>query len=366
MSARPDSGYQAVTPEDFLDHEGIEYRATSGSRGPQFNIKECPKCGNAVWKVYLARDTGYGNCFSGSCEARFNLWTFAAAHMGDADGAAVGKLFDEIAKGIGWKPKPKAPKAIVPVFDGDLKLPVSVAAGSAGIPYMNQRGLSARVQQELELRMCHDGAFRFKREDGSDGRMVFSGRVIIPIRDTDGKLVTFQGRDTTGEKDPKYLFPPRLPSTARYLYNAHRAKAERWSHIVMGEGALDTGAIQDAIYGDRSLVGIGAVGSFGKHLTLDFEPGMDTQLQALIDLRNHGLKVITILWDGEAKALSSALKTARRLVGFGFSVRIGFLPAGKDPAECAPATVRKAIQTALPYSKSLEVKVRLKNPYRGR
>jgi DNA primase len=363
MSVNQDSGYQAVTPEDFLEHEGIEYRATSGSRGPQFNIKECPKCGTDKWKVYLSRDNGWGNCFTGSCEARFNLWTFAAAHLGTEDGATIGKLFDEIAKGVGWKPKQREKKAPVPVFDGDLKLPTSVPAGSAGIPYLTDRGFSPRIQQELGLRMCHDGAFRFKREDGSDGRMVFSGRVIIPIYDTSGKLVTFQGRDTTGEKDPKYLFPPRLPSTARYLYNGHRARAERWSHIVMGEGALDTAAIQEAIYGDRTLVGMGAVGSFGKNLTLDFEPGMDTQLQALIDLRNHGLKVITILWDGETKALISALKTARKLVGYGFAVRIGFLPKGKDPAECQAATVRKAIQTALPYSKSLEVKVRLKNPY---
>lgn len=362
MGYNQDSGYAAVTPEDFLDHEGIEYRPTSGSRGPQFNIRECPKCGGSAWKVYLARDTGYGNCFHGSCEMRYNLWTFAQAHL-DADSAAVGKLFDEIAKGVGWKPKQFAPRATVPVFDGELKLPTSVEPGSAGIPYINDRGISVRVQQEMGLRMCHDGVFNFKREDGSAGRMVFSGRVLIPIRDLDGNLKTFQGRDTTGQKDPKYLFPPRLPSTARYLLNGHLAKAGRWSHAIMGEGALDVAAIQQAIYSDRTLVGMGAVGSFGKSLTLDTDPDMDTQLQALIELRDHGLKVITILWDGEPAALASAMKTARKLVGYGFTVRIGFLPKGKDPAECQPETVRKAIRQALPYSRSLEVKVRLKNPY---
>jgi DNA primase len=358
-----DSGYQAVSAEDFLDHQGIEYRATSGSRGPQFNIKECPKCGNAVWKVYLARDTGYGNCFSGSCESRFNLWTFAAAHLNTEDSPTIGKLFDEIAKGIGWKPKPKVAKATVPVFTGDLRLPISLAAGAAGIPYMNERGFSPRIQQEFGLRDCREGAFFYKDEEGNQRRMIFTGRIIIPIYDLDGKLVTFQGRDTTGEKDPKYLFPPRLPSTARFLYNGHRAKAERWSHIVMGEGALDTAAIQEAIDGDRTLVGMGAVGSFGKNLTLDVEPGMATQLQALVELRNHGLKVITILWDGEKGALVSAVKTARKLTGYGFSVRIAFLPRGKDPADVARATVRKAIISALPYSKSLEIKVRARNPY---
>jgi DNA primase len=358
-----DSGYQNVTPEDFLDHEGIDYRRTSGSRGPQFNIKECPACGGSAWKVYLSVDTGYGNCFHGSCGLSFNLWTFAKAHLGTEDSKAIGQLFDTIAKGIGWKPKPRAPKSVAKVFEGDLKLPMSLPADTAGIPYMNERGVPARYQQEFNLRWCKDGAFKYQREDGTPAMMPFSGRIIIPIHDLDGLLVTFQGRDITGESDRKYLFPPRLPSTGRFLYNGHRAFAERWSHIVMGEGALDVIATQMAIDGDRTFTGMGAVGSFGKKLTLDHEPGMETQLQALLRLKDNGTKIITILWDGERDAITSAFKAAKRLTALGFTVRIGFLPKGKDPAEVHPATVRKAIASALLYSRALEVKVRLSNPY---
>lgn len=358
-----DSGYQNVTPEDLLDHIGVDYRRTSGSRGPQFNLRECPLCGGEAWKVYLSVDTGYGNCFHGSCGASFNLWTFAKAHLGTADNKAVGQQFDEIAKGGGWKPKKRAPKPVVPVISGDLKLPMSLPAGTAGIPYMNERGISVRHQQEFELRWCKDGAFAYKDEKGNDRKMPFSGRVIIPIRDLDGKLVTFQGRDITGASERKYLFPPRLPSTARFLYNGHRAYAEKWAHIVMGEGALDVIATQAAIDGDRAFVGIGAVGSFGKKLTLDFEPGMDTQLQALLSLKANGLKIITILWDGEKDALKSAVVASEKLTGYGFTVRIAFLPKGKDPAEVEPETVRKAIASALPYSRALGVRIRLRNPY---
>jgi DNA primase len=192
---------------------------------------------------------------------------------------------------------------------------------------------------------------------------VFSGRVIIPIRDLDGQLVTFQGRDITGKADPKYLFPARLSSTARYLYNGHRAKVEGWAHAVMGEGAPDVWAIQAAIDGDRNWRGIGAIGSFGKNLTLDAEPGMPTQLQALMELKAAGLKIITILWDGERAALTGAVKAAEKLVRYGFAVRIGFLPRGKDPAEVAGEIVRKAIDRALPYSKALGIKIKLRNPY---
>lgn len=358
-----ESGYSQVTPEDFLEYEGVEYRRTSGSRGPQFNIRECPKCGGSSWKVYLGVDSGYGNCFHGSCDTKFNLWTFAAALLDTEDSKAVGAKFDEIAKNGGWRPQYRKPKNVTPAISGALKLPMSFPVPDANLPYLADRGVSVKLAREFGLRMCQDGAFFYKDEDGNDRRMVFSGRIVIPIFDLDGSLVTFQGRDITGKSERKYLFPPRLPSTARYIYNGHRAKAEGWSHIVLGEGSFDTIAIQAAIDGDINWRGIGAAGSFGKKLTLDAEPGMPTQLQALMELKAAGLKIITILWDGEAAALSSALKAAEKLTGYGFTVRIGFLPRGKDPAEVAPEIVRKAIERALPYSRSLGIKVRLRNPY---
>jgi hypothetical protein len=54
---------------------------------------------------------------------------------------------------------------------------------------------------------------------------------------------------------------------------------------------------------------------------------------------------------------------ADRLTKLSFSVRIGFLPKGKDPAEVSAETVRHAIRNAPTYSKSLGVKIRLTNPY---
>lgn len=361
-----DSGYTNVTPEDFLDHEGVEYRRTSGSRGPQFNIRECPLCGGTAWKVYLGVETGYGNCFHGSCGANFNLWTFAKALIGTDDSSVVGKRFDEIAGKAGWKPKPKKVEA-TPAIAGQLKLPMSVPipnANGENVEYLETRGVTSHLARKFGLRNCINGVFEYAKEDGTPGRMVFTGRIIIPINDLDGSLVTFQGRDITGQSDRKYLFPPRLPSTARFLYNGHRAFAERWEHAVMGEGAFDVIATQAAIEGDlTAFPDTGAIGSFGKKLTLDFEPGMPTQLQALLALKANGLKRITILWDGERAALVAALKTARKLRGYGFEAFIGFLPKGKDPAEVTAALVRKAIRTALPYSMSLETKVRLRNPY---
>lgn len=360
---REDSGYENVTPEDLLDHEGIEYRATSGSRGPQFNVKECPSCGGSDWKVYLARDTGFGNCFHGSCQRSFNLWTFAKAHLGEPDSKTVGRLFDEIAKGGGWKPKFRAPKIVAPVFTGDFALPASIDIPANNLAYLADRGVTVELAREFGLRLCYAGAFDYQDEEGNPQKMRFAGRIIIPIYDLEGNLVTFQGRDITGTSNRKYLFPPRLPSTARYLYNGHRALAERWSHVVMGEGAFDVIAIQAAIDGDRSWLSMGAVGSFGKNLTLDADHNAQTQLQALLQLKSAGLRTVTILWDGEAGALKSAAAAAEKLSRHDLVIRIGFLPRGKDPAEVDAAVVRKAIERAIPYSRAVGMKIKLRNPY---
>lgn len=359
-----DSGYHNVTAEELLDHHGVDYRRTSGSRGPQLNVRECPVCGGKDSKVFLSVDTGLGNCFHGSCGKTFNLWTFAAALTG-FDKRQVAKMFDDIASMSGWKPKKKKVESVA-VFEGDLKFPVSVPVDKryGNIPYLEDRGISIDEAASFKLRICRDGVFKYKDEDGNDKKSIFSGRIIIPIFDLYGKLTTFQGRDFTGMAERKYLFPPRLPSTARFLYNGHRAFAEKWEHAVMGEGAFDVIAIQKAIDVAGDIMKAGAIGSFGKKLTLDATLGQSTQLNDLIALKTNGLKRITILWDGEREALNSAAKAAHKLKSYGFEIYIGFLPQGCDPAEVDTAAVQHAIRRALPFTRSLEMKIKLRNPYK--
>jgi len=359
-------GYDQITPEDYLDNEGIEYRHTSGSNGPQLNVKTCPdtSCGSDNWKVYLGAETGFGNCFR--CGRSYNLWSFAGAHLGTDDPKSIGAQFDEMAKAQGWRPKRVRRDAPAPVFDGELTLPRSIELPTEDgrtLSYLDQRGISNDLTRHFHLRYCHDGAFAYKKEDGTDRLMPFSGRVLIPVFDLEGTLVTFQGRDITGEAEKKYLFPPRLPGTARFLYNGHNAWRTKPSHIVMGEGAFDVIAIQRALNKDRAFAGIIPVGSFGKTLSLSSSTG-PCQLDSLLTLRKRGLQIITILWDGEAEALTSACTAARELTRHQFQVRIAFMPKGKDPAEVSPATVLKSIRSARPYSNAFALKLKIRNPYR--
>jgi DNA primase len=361
-----DSAYEQVSTEELLDHLGVDYRRTSGSRGRQFQIRECPACGKSDWKVYLGEDSGYGNCFHGSCEEKYNRWTFASKQMGDPEPKEVGAMFEEIAKNSGWKPKAKPQRVVVPAFQGSLKLPMNIplplANGSVGV-YLEGRGVTPQLARDFDLRNGL-GRYDYVDEDGVAKSISFADRILFPIYDTNGQLVTFQGRDTTDTSDRKYLFPARLPSTARFIYNAHRAKAEGWSHGVLGEGTMDVIALQKAIDENRFWRGMGAIGSFGKSLTLDIDPGNPTQLQALLELKASGMQVLTVVWDGEWVALKSAVKAAGILVKHGFQVRIGVMPKDKDPADVPGDTIRFVVENAIPYSRRLEAKLRLRDPYR--
>jgi DNA primase len=80
-------------------------------------------------------------------------------------------------------------------------------------------------------------------------------------------------------------------------------------------------------------------------------------------LRNLGTQEVTIMWDGEWRALVSALDAAELLEKIGLKARIALLPADRDPNEVLPEVVRQAFWSAKRYSKGLSVKWRLRNPY---
>ena len=98
------SDLQDVDMTTWLDWMGIDYRRATGSHRTQLNLRECPVCGNAKWKVYLNEETGLGNCFHGDCETKFNKYKFikATIHGGFKD---VMENIDEFLDATGWRPK---------------------------------------------------------------------------------------------------------------------------------------------------------------------------------------------------------------------------------------------------------------------
>lgn len=352
--------------EQWFDREGLAYKGpTRGSSGMQINVRDCPQasCGDSRYRVYLNAETGVGNCFI--CETRFNKLSFIHTYLhGDREAAKWGDTFKHVKTALveqGWRPK-RTVTAHVEV-PSEIRLPDSFALPTPegqNLKYLEERGITPELAAYFHLRYCDSGWWNFTKDDGSRGGQKYEQRLLIPVFDLDGKLVTFQGRDIIGNADAKYLFPPSLPGTGRFLYNAHNAV--RAKRITMGEGAFDVFSLKKAVDGESDLRDIVPVGSFGKHLSTGDIAGND-QLGALIVLKEHGLEEVIIVWDGTPDALAAALKAAESMRKIGLRVRIAMLPLDCDPNEVSGDVTRKAIWEARLYTPALAVEWRLRNPY---
>jgi DNA primase len=343
----------AIDIESWLDAEGVRYRHTRGARGAQLNVKECPCCGSSSYKVYLNAETGLGNCFHGDCETKFNKWKFISAQLGLAARDTIEHI-KSYAREQGWRPPRK--RAIAVNNRGELVLPESIPMphGGRNLKYLDNRNISGDIAAYFELRYSHRGHFDYLNEEGHPMRQDYASRIIIPIYDLEGELVSFQGRDITGSADKKYLFPPGFSSTGSHLYNGYNAIGVE--HVVIGEGVFDVAGIKVAFDQEVTLRDTVPIGSFGKHLS---HGDADSQLTKLTLLKEKGLKIVTFMWDGERQAIRDAVKAAQMVASIGISARVALLPKGKDPNEAAPEEVRNAFWKATPINNASATKLLL-------
>lgn len=352
--------------EFLMERESLPYKLSRGVSGMQLNMKHCPACGDNRYRVYLNAETGAGNCFV--CNYGYTKLKFIKEHF-QLEWRETFETAQEILKEQGWRPKRAVTAA---VEHGEIKLPYSVGLPTedgSNLQYLEQRGITADYSQYFRLRYCEFGWWEFE-EDGEKKRHPFDNRVIIPVYDLDGELVTFQGRSLAppltqeqkelGLTERKYLFPKMLPGTGRFLLNGQNVNATR--EVAMGEGFFDVAAMKIAFDGEVSLRHVVPVGSFGKHLSYGAMDGND-QLGRFARLKARGVKQVTIMWDGEEKALVSALNAAKLLTGIGLVTKIALLPAGKDPNEVLAEVVTRAYQDAKVWTPALDIQWRLRNPY---
>jgi DNA primase len=288
-------------------------------------------------------ETGLGNCFHGACGIKFNKFKLVRAVSG-LSGAELDAYIKVVAEEQGWMPK----KEHVKVIQADLKLPSKIhhlPVNGQNLQYLQDRGVSIDSCKWFQLSYCHGGWWGYKLEDGAEKWVSYDQRIIIPITDLDGRMVSFQGRDITDEKLPKYLFPVGYAVAGSHLYNAQNFQNGIHAHAVVGEGAFDAIAIHQAIEGRAECSAMLAIATFGMHLS----GGEGGQIAKLLRLYDRGLRTITFMWDSEGKALAYAVKCGLQLIGMGFTVRIAQLPAGYDPAQgpdkkpTPPGVVLKAL-----------------------
>jgi len=154
--------------------------------------------------------------------------------------------------------------------------------------------------RDLDIEFCERAEARFAGPVGK-----WANRLILPIWDDRGIIVTFQARDVIGDAKMKYLNPSGRPM-GDWLY---------WADWKMGGDPLYlVEGIFDVWRMDRY-----AVCSFGKKLT---------KRQRTLLIRENPKELI-IAWD--ADAYNVALETGRELANVLTKVGIARLPEGQDP-----------------------------------
>jgi DNA primase len=161
-----------------------------------------------------------------------------------------------------------------------------------------------------------------KSENGPGYYDIFRRRLIIPIRDLNGKTIAFGGR-VLDEGSPKYINSPETPvySKGRCLFglNSARETIRKTNFVVLVEGYLDCISAQQGGVGN-------VVASLGTSLT---------QTQARI-LARYAQKVI-VNYDPDIAGVNAARRSLDLLLEEGFRVNVLVLPEGLDP----DAAIRK-------------------------
>lgn len=328
--------------EFFLEREGVDYKTTRGSSGVQLNIRDCPSCGDTRWKVYLNAETGLGNCFICSpTNGAFNKTKFTRAHYtnetGNSRWGEYKAYMEVIAREQGWVPKKKyveVEKAELSGVPDSIELPTH--EGKV-IRYLVERGVDAELCKHFSLRYCVSGKFAYRDPNGREMSQSYGKRIIIPIFDLEGNLVSFQGRDITGESPRRYLFPPGFASSGNYLYNGWNVVKDRFKTLYIAEGAFDV----IAAYRHAKIP---VVGSFGKSLSFN-------QVEELLKMKDAtGFEKVVFIWDGEIQAALDAINTAEKIKSMGIDSMISFLPSGKDPDECTKGEFIQSLREAIDLS----------------
>jgi DNA primase len=179
-----------------------------------------------------------------------------------------------------------------------------------------------------------------EREEGGYGDLFFN-RVMFPIRDRRGRVISFGGR-TLGDGQPKYVNGPEtaLFRKRRNLYALDLAKEAvfRGARLVAVEGYMDVIALHQAGFG-------GAVAPLGTALTVE-------QMEELWRLSPEPV----LCFDGDAagsRAAARAAEAALPLVSVERSLRLATLPQGEDPDTLVAKRGPGGFQTVLDGARGL-------------
>jgi len=302
--------------------------------------KGCCPFHNEKTPSFYVYDDGY-HCFG--CAAHGDCFTFVMQTQGSSFIEAVKQLAGEAGMEV---PEASPSQAAAQALFDTLREVLERAAaefrrlldapeGRAALDYLLGRGLTRETIARFGLGWSGPGrgslVSLLRAEGASDaliaetglvqesGRELFFNRVMFPIRDRMGRIISFGGR-LLGDGVPKYVNGPetKLFHKRRHLYGLDVAKAaaRQGQPMLLVEGYMDVIALHQAGF-------TGAVAPLGTALT-------DEQLEEMWDIS----PMPTLCFDGDkagARAALRAVMLALPKLTPEKSLKLVTLSGGEDP-----------------------------------
>jgi DNA primase len=325
------------------------------------NWKGCCPFHSEKTPSFYVYDNGF-HCFG--CGANGDAISFVMQSQGAAFPEAVEQLAAEAGMEV---PKPSAAaaeadrrrldlhgvlEAAARAFQRRLRLP----EGARALRYLHDRALTDATIERFGLgwsgegrgalaadlaregvaaEMLIEGGLMKPSDEDRPASDFFFNRVMFPIRDRRGRVISFGGR-VLGDGQPKYLNGPETDLFHKrqtlYAQDLAREAARGGAEIVVVEGYMDVIALHQAGFG-------GAVAPLGTALT-------EEQFEEIWRLS----PMPVLCFDGDAaggRAAARAAETALPLLTAERSLRLASLPAGEDPDSLVRGQGPPAFQAVL-------------------
>ncbi len=331
----------------------------------------CPFHGEKTPSFYVYED-GHYHCFG--CGAHGDAIGFIMQSEGAGFMEAVERLAAEAGLEVP-KPSPEAAAteqrrldlaAVLEAAQASFHRRLFLPEGRPAMDYLRGRGLSEPTIHRFGIGWSGEGRGAVAADLGRDGVTqeqlvdaglmrrddetgrafdLFFNRVMFPIRDRRGRVISFGGR-ILGDGQPKYVNGPEtaLFSKRRTLYalDLAREAVRGGAPLVVVEGYMDVIGLAQAGIG-------GAVAPLGTALT-------EEQLEELWRL----VPAPILCFDGDAagsRAAARAAELALPLLAPDRTLRLARLPSGEDPDSLVRRqgadAVRGVLSTAAPLGDAL-------------
>ncbi|MGH2377360.1 MAG: DNA primase [Candidatus Limnocylindria bacterium] len=253
--------------------------------------------------------------------------------------------------------------------------------GKGAGAYLAQRGIDPTTVDRFGLGYApeiRDGLLVYLRKKGfSDQEAIASGliidherglvdrfrdRLMVPIRDTNGRIIAFAGRAMRAGQPAKYINSPRTDlfdkSATLFALDVAKAQLRRKSEAVIVEGQFDAISCHQAGL-DNVVASMGTALTVQQYmildrLRLDREAGAKSRAIVAFDgdapgtasAEKRGRELLRVIYSAPARAGKGELSPGERL-----PVHVSVLPEGKDPDDLArsdPESLRSILRDAKP------------------